>query len=143
MRKKRLKFAKDHLHFKTGDWEKITRCKSKTMIISLQVYFSDEVTLHCLTESGRNVRSLPKEKFHPECIQIVVKHPPSVMVWGSISGDGPGPYFLEDTMRQNQYLKVLNEILVPYIEETRENFKFFMQDNAPCHTAKIVKKNFE
>lgn len=65
------------------------------------------------------------------------------MVWGAITINGPGPlYFVEGTMKQDQYKKVLETVALPYFHEIgfwTSSF-IFMQDGAPCHTAKSVKK---
>lgn len=55
---------------------------------------------------------------------------------------GPGRlYIVQGTMRQQQYLKVLNERLLPQGEEWFPNGEFiFMHDGAPCHKAKTVTK---
>lgn len=91
------------------------------------------------------MRRRPHEKFLQECVEQRVKHPVSVMIWSVISGRGVGDvYFVEGTMRANQYCDVINNVLLPQMERwfgsTDETC--FMQDLAPCHTAKIVKKLF-
>lgn len=67
------------------------------------------------------------------------------MVWSVISGKGMGRlYVVEGTMRQDQYKKVLETKLLPQMQEWFGNGrKLFMQDGAPCHTAKSIKKFLE
>lgn len=67
------------------------------------------------------------------------------MVWSVISGKGMGRlYVVEGTMRQDQYKKVLETKLLPQMQEWFGNGrKVFMQDGAPCHTAKSIKKFLE
>jgi len=67
------------------------------------------------------------------------------MVWSVISGQGMGRlYVVNGTMRQDQYKKVLETRLLPQIQEWFGNDrKVFMQDGAPCHTAKSIKKFLE
>jgi hypothetical protein len=87
------------------------------------------------------VRRRAGEKFHKDCILERVKHPLSIMVWSVISGHGTGRlYIVEGTMRQDQYIKVLDTRLVPQLKEWfPKNQKFtFMHDSAPCHKAKKV-----
>jgi transposase len=65
------------------------------------------------------------------------------MIWSCISSKGVGPlYIVEGTMRSDQYKKVLQTRLRPQIKKWfKKGEKFvFMQDGAPCHTAKIIKK---
>lgn len=67
------------------------------------------------------------------------------MVWSVISGQGLGRlYVVEGTMRQDQYKMVLETRLLPQMYEWfGDGRKVFMQDGAPCHTAKSVKKMLE
>lgn len=63
------------------------------------------------------------------------------MIWSCITGDGPGPiYFVEETLRKEQYKKVLEEVLFPYMRSLPQGQSSytFMQDGAPCHTAKLI-----
>ena len=53
-------------------------------------------------------------------------------------------HICESNMNKEQYLDVLKNRLLPQMEEWRANDVCkFMQDNAPCHTAKFIKKFFE
>lgn len=111
-------------------------------LTSLQVCFSDESTFQILSDKTQYVKRRPGEKYHPDCLISTVKHPTSVMVWSVISGKGMGRlYVVEGTMRQDQYKKVLEERLLPQLQEWfQDGPRIFMQDGAPCHTAKSVKK---
>lgn len=64
------------------------------------------------------------------------------MVWSVISSEGTGRlYIVEGTMRQDQYIRVLQAKLLPQVQEWFPNGDFiFMQDSAPCHKAKSVSK---
>lgn len=104
--------------------------------------FSDECRLEAVTEAFNFVRRRPGERYNEDCIQRTVKHPPAVMIWSCISGEGPGPiYFVNGTLRSDQYKTMLADVLLPYINSfmyTRYNY-IFMQDGAPCHTSKLIK----
>jgi len=118
--------------------------KNSVIFIFLKIYFTDECSLHALTEGTQFVRRRPGEELEPSCIQSRLKHPPSVMIWAAISAEGPGPlYFVEGMMRQDQYIRVLEDVFLPYVQQLRKSTDpfVFMQDNAPCHSAKSV-KNF-
>lgn len=95
-----------------------------------------------MCDKGQFVRRRVNEEFHPDCVISTVKHPTSVMVWSVISHKGPGRlYIVKGTMRQDQYKTVLETRLIPQIRDwfaDGESFHF-MQDGAPCHTAKSVK----
>ncbi|CAG5035473.1 unnamed protein product [Parnassius apollo] len=62
------------------------------------------------------------------------------MIWGVISAKGR-LYIVENTIRQDQYIKVLSEKLIQQTSEWFPNRDFlFMHDSAPCHKAKKVTK---
>lgn len=88
------------------------------------------------------VRRRPDEKFKADCIIQQVKHPLSIMVWSVISSQGTGRlYIVDGTMRQDQYIKVLETKMLPQVQEWFPNGDFtFMHDSAPCHKAKKVTK---
>lgn len=98
-----------------------------------------------MTDKRQYVKRRPGEKYHPDCLVRTVKHPTSVMVWSVISGKGLGRlYVVEGTMRQDQYKQVLQNRLIPQLNDWfQDGPRIFMQDGAPCHTAKSVKKYLE
>lgn len=104
--------------------------------------FSDESRLEAMTESVNFVRRRPGERYSEVAVQKKIKHPPSVMIWSCITGNGTGPlYFVEGTMNQVQYKKVLETTFLPFLYSLseEEGSYTFMQDGAPCHTAKSIK----
>jgi transposase len=63
----------------------------------------------------------------------------SVMFWGCFSWYGLGPLVaLEGNMNALSYIELLREHLIPEVAAAGIPM-VFMQDNAPCHTARIVK----
>ncbi|GFX11970.1 uncharacterized protein TNCV_2997541 [Trichonephila clavipes] len=82
------------------------------------------------------------EKFHSDCVIQTVKHPTKIMIWSVISSKGTGClYMVKGMMQQDQYKDVLQNRLIPQLEEWFPNGEpyFFMQDGAPCHTARSIK----
>ena len=62
----------------------------------------------------------------------------SVMFWGCFSKRGLGPLIaLEGSMNSEKYVELLEVALKPELEEAGVPM-IFMQDNAPCHTSKLV-----
>ena len=65
------------------------------------------------------------------------------MFWGCISRHGRGPLLAVDgSMTGVKYVEILRRELLPEISYARETFWAdfkLMHDNAPCHTAKVVK----
>ena len=108
------------------------------------------INLMCQIQSHANNRhvhvwsakSTPKSKLPAQ----IKKHSGgiSMMFWGAISRHGRGPLLAVDgTMTGEKYVEVLRNELLPEIEFAREEFGAdfkLMHDNAPCHTAKVVKQ---
>lgn len=130
MMRRRLDWARRYRSWTSADW-----CK---------VVFSDESTLQILDDRTSAVRRRVGEAYHPACVVRTVKHPQSIMVWGSMSVHGLGRlHIVEGTMRQDQYIKVLENKLIPQLQDWGRSLNgvqlIFQQDNAPCHTARSVK----
>ena len=64
-----------------------------------------------------------------------------IMVWGCFSGKGLGPLVMvEGKMNRLDYIRILDENLLPLIRKKFHNKNYsFQDDNAPIHTAKDVK----
>ena len=124
----RLQYAKEHVIWSTDQWEK--------------VHFSDESKFNVFGSDGRQfVRRRIGERLSPKCVKKTVKHGGgSVMVWGSISTEGTGPLVrLHGKINSSAYKSILSKYAVPYMRACDAQPAIFMQDNAPCHTAKTVK----
>ena len=107
-----------------------------------QVLFSDESTFMQFRDVSKLVR-VPEgvSPLNNKYTKKVVKHSPSVMVWGCFGYNGRGSlYFLEKGEKMNaaKYLAMLQEKLPPFM--TILSCTVFQQDGAPCHTAKTVMK---
>ena len=84
----------------------------------------------------------PHEKYDIECLIPTVKSGrQGVMVWGCFSKNNLGPLVkLKGKITATVYMNVLENYLLPFINnlDDQENF-IFQEDNAPIHTAKVVK----
>ena len=130
----RVQWAKQHVHWKKEDWEK--------------VLFSDEVRISIFGSDGiRYVRRRVGEAGLPECLVPTMKHPVSVMVWGCMSRSRVGRLqVLEGTVNAEKYISCVLEPKL--LSSARDIFGqdvpfIFQQDGAPCHTAKKCMKWFE
>lgn len=123
---KRLKFCHQYKDWTSDDWSK--------------VMFSDESTFHQFRDEKKCVRvPIGHSPLNPKYTVKTIKHSPSVMIWGCFSLNGRGSlYFLPkgETMKAKNYLAMLKEKLPHFMQILDCNI--FMQDSAPCHTAKIV-----
>jgi hypothetical protein len=93
-----------------------------------------------MSERHQFVRRRPVVEPLTDCVKQSVKYPDKIMVWSVISSKGPGPlHTVNLTMQKEQYIQVLDKCLFSKMKEFfPENNGIFMQDGAPCHTAKAV-----
>ena len=81
-----------------------------------------------------------KEQYSPRYTKSSVKFWGCVMVFVMISADGTGPLFrLLGKINATVYKEILKKHAVPNLRIAINQPAVFMQDNAPCHTAKSVK----
>lgn len=125
-RMKRLAWAKRRKNWKE-EWEKII--------------WSDESSFEVFRGDGkRYVWRNSKEKYDPKCLIPTFKSgQESIMVWGCFTKNKLGPLIrLEGKITAKKYIEILENHLLPFIASL-DNY-IFQEDNAPIHTAKIVKK---
>lgn len=125
-RRNRLIFAKKYKEWDVVKWR--------------SVLWSDEA-MFCVTgnPSGRVYRRRGSDPIDPKYTRGVVKHPDKVMVWGCFSYHSTGNlvFFPKNvTVNKNNYLELLCDHLPDSFDKCGTDF--FMQDGAPCHTAKDV-----
>uniref|UniRef100_A0A3B3R7X0 Tc1-like transposase DDE domain-containing protein n=1 Tax=Paramormyrops kingsleyae TaxID=1676925 RepID=A0A3B3R7X0_9TELE len=105
-----------------------------------KVLFGDESTF-CLfgSQADTYVRRFPGEEFKPECLNLTVKHPLKVMVWGCMAASGVGRLHIADGMvSRTKYITVLQKCMVPSVQQLFTSWFLFQDDNAPCHCSKQV-----
>jgi len=126
-RKKRLFWCYERRGWKE-QWEKVV--------------FSDESRFVLFSnDSPKRVWRKVDERYKKDCLIPTVKQSAGVMVWGCFCKDKVGPLvFIEGTITGERYLQLLNDYLLPFLRELGdENEYMFQDDNAPVHTARIVK----
>ena len=87
----------------------------------------------------------------PATITITPRTPPSgsVMVFGMFSSQGTTPLVrLQTRVNAQIYKNIVQDHIVPIIQNSGFDRATYMQDNAPCHMAKMVmsylsKQDFE
>uniref|UniRef100_A0A9J8D9V3 Tc1-like transposase DDE domain-containing protein n=3 Tax=Cyprinus carpio TaxID=7962 RepID=A0A9J8D9V3_CYPCA len=91
------------------------------------------------------VRRPPNSEFKPQYTVKTVKHGgASIMIWACFSYYGVGPiYRIPGIMDQFAYVKILEEVMLPYAEEDMPLKWLFQQDNDPKHTSKRAKSWFQ
>jgi transposase len=127
---KRMEFAKKHVQ-KEDEWFD-------------RIVWSDETTVRQAPKGQQQLiwthTSVNKDNLQTN-LQI---HSGgfSVMFFGCFSNFGIGPLVaLEQSMNAAVYMEVIEQHVIPEIQAAKEDFGvnlIFMQDNAPCHKAKVV-----
>lgn len=123
MKKKRLLFAKKYRNWTAEQWR--------------SVMWSDESSFQQYSSKKQYVRRPSGQRYGERFVVPTVKHSESVMVWGCFSWKGRGTLeFLNknERMTSARYIEILQTKL-PLIMNLHD-CKIFMQDGAPCHTAK-------
>lgn len=127
-RRKRIQWARQYANWSCEMWEK--------------VLFSDESTF-CLfgNQAHTYVRRFPGEEFKPECLNLTVKHPLKIMVWGCMAASGVGRLHIVDGMiNATKYIDILQKCMMPSAQRLFDDQFYYQDDNAPCHRAKLVNK---
>ena len=122
---KRLQFALERQHWTVKDWSKIV--------------FSDESKFNLYKSDGRTyVQRSMGEALDPKCMQQTVKHGGgNVMVWGAFTFLCVSPIVqINHQMKAVDYVNILKEHLLPFLEHFPKGGKVFQQDNAPIHTGR-------
>lgn len=107
-----------------------------------KVIFSDESRyLIFKNDAHKLVWRRCDEKYKQDCLAPTVKNSDGVMVWGCFCKDRMGPLILVDgNINAAKYIQILDEHLLPYLQELGIENYIFQDDNAPCHTAKSTVK---
>lgn len=124
----RLQFARNHIDWTAAEWSRVV--------------WSDESKFTVYRSRGRLfVRRRPGEEYELRCLNPTVKFGGgSVMVWGCFSADGVGSIVRVDTnMDRWKYLDILQNVMIPSALRLVGPDFIFQQDNAPVHTALVVK----
>lgn len=128
----RLEFAKAHLHWGMEEWKRVC--------------FSDESKYNLFNSDGiRYVRRPPGHRMDPKFTKPTVKHGGgSVIVWGCFSGfGGMGPlHRIHGIMDRLVYKDIIQNIMLPYVEEKMPLLFTFQQDNDPKHRSRVVQDFF-
>lgn len=107
-----------------------------------KVIFSDESRIELFSNDYQKiVWRQPHEKYNVDCLQPTVKKSDGIMVWGCFCRDRLGPLIVVDgRITGERYRALLEEHLIPFMNELGAENYTFQDDNAAAHTANIVKR---
>ena len=125
--KKRLEFANRYVIWTYENWA--------------IVFFSDESKFNLFGNDGKNnIKRRIGERLSAKCTKKTVKFGGGrVMVFGMFSSQGTTPLVrLQTCVNAQIYKNIVQDHVVPIIQNSGFDRATFMQDNAPCHKAKVV-----
>jgi transposase len=131
-RLKRLKFAREHLHWTSDDWAK--------------VLWTDESKFCLYGSAGRKYVRRPSGKRNdPKYLKPTVKYGGgSVMVWGCFAREQVGPVVrIEGIMDAPLFVGIMEDTMLPYAKENMSRGWLYQQDNDPKHTSGLSKAFFK
>ena len=116
-----------------------------------KVFFSDESKFNLFGNDGKNnVKRRIGERLSAKCSKKTDKFwGGSVMVFGMFSSQGTTTLVrLQTRVNVQIYKNIVQDHVVPIIQNSGFDRATFMQDNAPCHKAKVImsylsKQDFE
>ena len=126
--------------YRKYEWAK--NLHGKPLCFWVRVVFSDESRFLVFSDSGRVwVWRKTHRAYQAKRLQATVKFGGgSVMVWGAIfKGGGSKLVLCDGRMNSANYITVLEDGLLPILNSQNGNL-IFMEDGAPCHTAKATQK---
>uniref|UniRef100_A0A147A9W2 Transposase n=1 Tax=Fundulus heteroclitus TaxID=8078 RepID=A0A147A9W2_FUNHE len=126
----RLEFCQKYVDWTAEDW-----CR---------VIFSEVSSFRLFAASGKGPARRKDEASQEACGPPAGADPDRVRVWGCFSSKGVGSLTVlprDTSMNEEWYQSVLQEQLLPTIQEQFDDEKcFFQQGGAPCHRAAGVTK---
>ena len=127
MKEKRIKFSRKYLNWTHKMWRKCL--------------FTDESEFETISRNkySKVRRKKGEDRYQTKFIKKVVKHPASIMIWGSVCARGFGKiFFLPVNSRMNSL--IFKDVIKNYLLPTMSKYScsVFLQDNASPHTSKIT-----
>lgn len=111
------------------------------------IVFTDESTFPLIGKhNSTRIRYWSQENLH-KFYELRTQYPQKLNVWAGILGEHViGPFFINGNLTGQKYLDLLQQQIVPRIQElvgARFNEIWFQQDGCPAHNAVIVRQYLE
>lgn len=142
-----FKFKPQHELFEEDKLPRMVFCERMTEMCNNErdllrrVLFSDECTFSTYGVHNRqNYRYWSAENLHLTKT-VRSQYSKKVNVWVGILGHRIiGPYFIEGSLNGRKYLDLLQNHVIPHIEQLNLNVEtIFQQDGCPAHNSQIVR----
>ena len=106
-----------------------------------KIVWSDESRFELFNNDSQNwVWRKKDEKYRVDCLKPTVKGSIGIMVWGCFCNNRLGPLVLvEGTLNSERYIELLQEYLLPFLNDLGIEDHIFQDDNAPCHASARTK----
>jgi hypothetical protein len=123
-RQARLKWAHEHLHWTTAQWQ--------------SVLWSDESPFVLRYQGKSRIWQLPNERYQSWVTKATVKYSKKIMVWGCFAAHGVGClHRINGILDRHGYHKILQKQMLPSARDLFPSSPYlFQQDKDPKHTAK-------
>ena len=103
------------------------------------VIWTDE----CSVQLEPHRKTCSRRKGKPKPLRPRPKHPLKIHIWGGISMKGPTPLVMfSGIMNATRYAVILENGLLPFIEQKYARGHRLQQDNDPKHTSKFIESFF-
>lgn len=105
------------------------------------IIFSDESRFELFrNDANQWVWRRACEAYAKDCLIPTVQKSEGVMVWGCFCNYKVGPLVLiEGRLNAEMYIELLEDYLLPFLNELGPNSHTFQDDNAPAHSARLTK----
>uniref|UniRef100_A0A2H6NH50 Transposase Tc1-like domain-containing protein n=1 Tax=Micrurus carvalhoi TaxID=3147026 RepID=A0A2H6NH50_9SAUR len=95
-----------------------------------KIIFRDKSNFYLTgNQCNKYVRRFPAEEFRPYCLNLSVKHPLHMMIWGYITASGIGRIqIVQGIMNSKRYVEVLEKTMLPSAQQLVKKGFYFQDD---------------
>lgn len=118
----------------------LTLCDQNPNLMN-NIIWSDEAIFK-LSRTENRSNTIYWSDTNPHITSVQQLNQPGLMTWAAVSSRGIiGPYFYENNVTGQTYLRMLNEFVFPQVDQLPNNNElYFMHDGAPAHFDRRVRQ---